>query len=123
LPPEAIEKLAALLERAGAKVTLDLGRNMLHNCTFCNEPPAASHELCDIGHYMNGETITRPVCVSCKVLIPEERVTPIHELVEAEIAKALRLAKGSPVRASRMLKIGRATMYRRITAYKKRVAA
>ena len=33
------------------------------------------------------------------------------------------LAKGSPVRASRMLKIGRATMYRRITAYKKRVAA
>ncbi len=119
--PEAIERLAALLERAGAKVTLDPGRSIKHNCTFCNEPPDTAHDLCDIGHYLNGETLTRPVCERCKPLVPAEQVRPIAELIDAEIAKALRLAKGSPVRASRMLKIGRATMYRKIVAYKERI--
>jgi hypothetical protein len=61
-------QLGALLRKSGAKVTLDIGRNITHPCTFCGKLPDTSHELVTIGTYPNGDDLTRPVCANCMAL-------------------------------------------------------
>lgn len=59
------EELAALLAAADAPVTFDGGRDNTHPCTFCGKPPASTHDLVTIGRYLNGQSLTRPVCEGC----------------------------------------------------------
>jgi hypothetical protein len=67
-------ELIAILKEVGAKVTFDSGRNFNNPCTFCgtkDEP----RELVDIGHYFNGDLLTRPVCKTCKPKVPQCQTT------------------------------------------------
>lgn len=69
-PRDAIDELAELLQEAGLTVTLDVGRTIRGPCTFCGHHPekGSTHDLWDLGHYHNGETLTRPVCHRCEPL-------------------------------------------------------
>lgn len=64
---DPLKELAELIEQAGGKVTLDPGRSNRHPCTFCGKPPAPQEafKLVDLGIYLGGETLTRPVCKGC----------------------------------------------------------
>lgn len=73
---DALKELCRLL--ADARVTFDSGRNISHPCTFCGTPAAPYHELFTIGRYLNGDDLTRPVCVDC---------IPIVEARKAEATK------------------------------------
>jgi hypothetical protein len=65
--PDMVDHLAAALDAANARVTVDRGRNCTHPCTFCGKPPAAGdyHLLRTIGRYLDGDALTRPVCPKC----------------------------------------------------------
>lgn len=64
----AIDELIKALEKSGARVTFDRGRDITHPCTFCATPANPHHELVTIGTYPNGDDLTRPVCVKCMTI-------------------------------------------------------
>lgn len=62
-----------LIARSGVKVTFDPGRSHRNPCTFCGVAPASGiHELVTLGTYLNGEELTRPVCVACLPMVPSK---------------------------------------------------
>lgn len=69
-----IERLARLLERAGARVTLDHERSTARPCFFCGAT-AVRRDLCKVGvwaedrrgNVRRGDPIERPVCAGCQV--------------------------------------------------------
>jgi hypothetical protein len=64
----AFDELLHLLRESGARVTFDSGRNQTHPCTFCattTEP----RTLQDLGAYVDGDTLTRPVCLRCTGIV------------------------------------------------------
>lgn len=71
--PDHVDKLCDLLRLAGARVTLDLGRNCMHPCTFCGSHRDASHELVRIGTYLDSKPLERPVCQRCMRIVDAMR--------------------------------------------------
>lgn len=74
----AIARLAELLRKAGAVVTLDPDRNITHPC-FCCGTTDAPRDLVRVGTWSRkvgvrgdaGDPIERPLCAACVAACPE----------------------------------------------------
>ncbi len=110
---DAITELAAALDAAAAKVTLDPGAAFSRPCTFCGKLPTAFHSVFRLGTYHNGQLIRRPVCDKCVPLVARYTEPAPLSVIEGEhIRWALLKCERSVIKAAKVLRIGRATIYR-----------
>lgn len=67
--------LSLLIRRSGGKATFDGGRDITKGCTFCGTKKRP-RELVTIGRYLNGRSLTRPVCERCMPIAEAVRMKP-----------------------------------------------
>lgn len=76
-----VRALGELLEEAGARVTLDMERDVTKPCIMCgttDRPRDLYHVATvieDRGQWERGDEITRPVCIRCVIITGLERLS------------------------------------------------
>lgn len=71
-------QIDASLMLAGTRATFDFGRSTHRACTFCGTTERP-RDLVTIGRYINGELLTRPVCLRCKPLAEARQMVRLRE--------------------------------------------
>lgn len=61
----ALDELASLVDRAGARLRFDRHADITKPCWFCSEKAAPAHRLRRLRHRETGARVWRPVCATC----------------------------------------------------------